>query len=375
MMSDSSGGDLSDIDDFDDLEMIMQQVQVEQEEEEEAERVCHRNYIYRERIKAEERLKADYFGPNPKYPLYYFRKRARPDATGLPGFSVIMKCTCAIRQLAYGVTPDSLNEYLQMGNHCSRDCLDFFTMCVIELFMPEYLRKPDFNDIQNLYTAHNNIHGFPGMLESIDCMHWEWRNCPKGWHGQFARAGANNDLTVLNNSPLFDDLLDDIAPMAPFECNGVTFEKGYYLADDIYPQWSSFVKSFTVANSEKNALFKWKQESARKDVERAFGVLQGRWHIICQPARAWTVNKLRRVMYTCIILHNMILKDQKFALSEFEQQSYICPQPNILRTWIERCEVQRRKSKEPCDKQTHAKFQRNVIEHLWQQHQQHQQQD
>ncbi|GJS29875.1 ALP1-like protein [Tanacetum coccineum] len=140
------------------------------------------------------------------------------------------------------------------------------------------------------------------MLGSIDCMHWEWRNCPKAWHGQFARgdkkyptimleavasydlwiwhaffgvAGANNDLTVLNNSPLFDDLLDDIAPVAPFECNGVTFEKGYYLADDIYPQWSSFVKSFTVANSEKNALFKRKQESARKDVERAFGVLQG----------------------------------------------------------------------------------------------------
>nr|GEW45116.1 reverse transcriptase domain-containing protein [Tanacetum cinerariifolium] len=84
-------------------------------------------------------------------------------------------------------------------------------------------------------------------------------------------AGAYNDLTVLNNSSLFDDLLDDIAPVAPFECNGVTFEKGYYLADDIYPQWSSFVKSFTVANSEKNTSFKRKQESARKDVERAFG--------------------------------------------------------------------------------------------------------
>ncbi|GKC42783.1 ALP1-like protein isoform X1 [Tanacetum coccineum] len=106
-------------------------------------------------------------------------------------------------------------------------------------------------------------------------------------------AGANNELTVLNNSPLFDDILDDIDPVAPFECNGVTFEKGYYLADGIYPQWSSFVKSFTVANSEKNVLFKQKQESVRKDIERAFGVLQGRWHIICQPARAWTVNKLR----------------------------------------------------------------------------------
>nr|GEW07806.1 reverse transcriptase domain-containing protein [Tanacetum cinerariifolium] len=30
-------------------------------------------------------------------------------------------------------------------------------------------------------------------------------------------AGANNDLTVLNNSSLFDNLLNDIAPVAPFE--------------------------------------------------------------------------------------------------------------------------------------------------------------
>nr|GEV03615.1 hypothetical protein [Tanacetum cinerariifolium] len=33
----------------------------------------------------------------------------------------------------------------------------------------------------------------------------------------FGVAGANNDLDVLNNSSLFDDLLDDIAPVAPFE--------------------------------------------------------------------------------------------------------------------------------------------------------------
>nr|GFC54702.1 hypothetical protein [Tanacetum cinerariifolium] len=74
-MSDSSDDGLSDLDDIDDLEMIMQQIQAEQEQEEEVERVRHRNYIYRERLYAEERLMADYFGPNPKYPEYYFRKR------------------------------------------------------------------------------------------------------------------------------------------------------------------------------------------------------------------------------------------------------------------------------------------------------------
>ncbi|GJU36670.1 hypothetical protein Tco_1185024 [Tanacetum coccineum] len=124
MMSDSSSGGLSDLDDIDDLEMIMQQVQAEQEQEE-VERVRHRNYIYRERLDAEERLMADYFGPNPKYPEYYFRKRYRMSRKLfleiVSGFSVIMKCTCAIRQLAYGVTPDSLDEYLQMGNHAARD--------------------------------------------------------------------------------------------------------------------------------------------------------------------------------------------------------------------------------------------------------------
>nr|GEV95329.1 protein ALP1-like [Tanacetum cinerariifolium] len=96
--------------------------------------------------------------------------------------------------------------------------------------------------------------------------------------------GANNDLTVLNKSSLFDNLLNDVAPIAPFEVNRVEFEKGYYLADGIYQQWTTFVKSFTVARDEKNALFKRRQKGALKDVERTFRVLQGRWHIMNQPS-------------------------------------------------------------------------------------------
>nr|GEU38464.1 transposase (putative), gypsy type [Tanacetum cinerariifolium] len=75
------------------------------------------------------------------------------------------------------------------------------------------------------------------MLESID-------------------SGANNDISVLDNTPLFNDLLDGIAIVALFVVNGVGFEKGYYQADGIYPQWETFVKSFLVANGEKHAFFK-----------------------------------------------------------------------------------------------------------------------
>ncbi|GKC12428.1 ALP1-like protein [Tanacetum coccineum] len=92
----------------------------------------------------------------------------------------------------------------------------------------------------------------------------------------FGISGANNDFNVLPYSSLFDDIIDDIDHVAVFEVNGVTYEKWYYLADEIYPRWTTFVKSLTVARDEKHGMFKRLHESARKDVERAFGVLKGR---------------------------------------------------------------------------------------------------
>ena len=61
-------------------------------------------------------------------------------------------------------------------------------------------------------------------------------------HAFFGVAGANNNINVLDNSQLFDDMLDDVAPITPYEVNGVGFEKRYYLADGIYPKWPTFVK-------------------------------------------------------------------------------------------------------------------------------------
>ncbi|GJW32845.1 zinc finger, CCHC-type containing protein [Tanacetum coccineum] len=195
------------------------------------------------------------------------------------------------------------------------------------------------------------------MLGSIDCMHWEWTKCPKALHGQFKRRdkkyptimleavadqqlwfwhayfgvpGANNDLNVLYGSPLFDDLLTDKAPEAPFVVNGKTYEKGYYLADGIYPQWSTFVKAFTIARDQKTMKFKRVQESARKDIERAFGVLQ----------------------------------DQNFDISEYTDM-YVSPESNIQRTWVERCERLRRKNKELRDRRVHDDLRHDIVEHLW----------
>nr|GEW43683.1 hypothetical protein [Tanacetum cinerariifolium] len=169
--------------------------------------------IFRDREDAERRLWADYFDDH-----------------------------SAIRQFAYDSTANAFDEYLQMSEHTAQDALFFFNMCIIELYMPKYLRNPTSEDVVNIQQKHNNVHGFPRMLGSIDCMHWEWKNCPVSW-----QADANNDINVLDNSLLFDDLLDDLAPVVPYVVNEVEYRNEYYLADGIYPEWPSFVKSFTIA--------------------------------------------------------------------------------------------------------------------------------
>ena len=118
---------------------------------------------------------------------------------------------------------------------------------------------------------HGTQHGFPGMLGSIDCMHWEWKNCPtawkgayttgyKGknpttileavadyrlriWHAYFGIAGSNNDINVLNSSPLFNEQCQGIGPAISFVANGNRHDMGYYLADKIYPRWPSSRRS------------------------------------------------------------------------------------------------------------------------------------
>ncbi|XP_015959547.1 uncharacterized protein LOC107483442 [Arachis duranensis] len=131
------------------------------------------------------------------------------------------------------------------------------------------------------------------------------------WHVFFGVSSSNNDINVLDRSPVFDDILNDRAPEVNYTINGNNYTMGYYLADGIYPEWATFVKSISKSQGEKRKLFAQYQEWQRKDVERAFRVLQARFAIIRGPARFWEKKKLANIMRACIILHNMIVEDER----------------------------------------------------------------
>ncbi|XP_076941824.1 uncharacterized protein LOC143611503 [Bidens hawaiensis] len=131
------------------------------------------------------------------------------------------------------------------------------------------------------------------MLGSLDYTHWPWEACPVAWQGQYHRGdhdgptimleaaasfdlwiwhalfgmpGANNDIAVINASPIFDRLIDGVSPDTLFSMNDVNYEYGYYLVDGIYPEWATLVLSFKCPTDEKRQ-HKKKHESAKKTSE------------------------------------------------------------------------------------------------------------
>ncbi|XP_048568886.1 uncharacterized protein LOC125549535 [Triticum urartu] len=320
----------------------------------------------------------------------------RTDALNREGLSPLQKCMAAIRQLAYGTPADSLDEYLKIGETTAVDCLKNFVQGVIDTYAAEYLRSPNTEDTERLLCIGEG-RGFPGMLGSLDCMHWRWEKCPIAWKGQFTRgdkgwpslileavasrdlriwhayfgiAGSNNDINVLNQSPLFIKQLKGQAPRVNFFVNDKEYQHGYYLVDGIYLEWAAFVKTISMPQTEKHKLFAAHQEGARKDVERAFGVLQGRFSILRHPARLYDRGDIQKVMIACIILHNMVVEDEEEAaanildLNKEAGTSIVLPSVFTHGDMPVFAQVLQRDARIR-DRGTHRALKTDLVEHIW----------
>ena len=154
-----------------------------------------------------ERIFRDYFSESPTYsaasferryrvPMCVFRRvhnavveadpyfKQRPDATGRMGKSSLQKMTAAIRMLAYGASADSLDEYCRLSSTVALESMKRFANAVYDVFGGEYLRSPTREDLTRIMKRMEK-NGFPGCIGSIDCQHWQWKNCPTAYHGQY----------------------------------------------------------------------------------------------------------------------------------------------------------------------------------------------
>ncbi|XP_071715115.1 uncharacterized protein [Rutidosis leptorrhynchoides] len=221
-----------------------------------------------------------------------------------------------------------------MSELTSLNCLDNFCLYVTDLYQQEYLRKPTARDIQRIYERHETRHG------------------------------SNNDINVLNRSSLFDSLKNGSAPPSPFTVNDHDYTHGYYLVDGIYPDWATLIIAYQSPTDEPSTKFTHFQESARKDVERTFGVLQGRFNILRVPGRAWRAKKLHHILYCFVLLHNMIQEDNGFAITSLDEEYLNEPEnrPVFVRN---QNTTRAARDKEIRDKDVHNALRADLTAHIW----------
>ncbi|XP_062217623.1 uncharacterized protein LOC133917784 [Phragmites australis] len=331
--------------------------------------------INRYRLEGHMRLFNDYFADPPVCPDYIFRRsfrmkrdlflkivvaleeedpwfQQRRNAPGELGLSALQKVTAAFCMLAYDALADSLDECLCLGESTIIESMRRFVRAVVEAFGDEYLRCPNEEDTARL-LAINARRGFPGIL---------------GSHAFFGMPGSLNDINVLYRSHLFVDLAAGEAPKVNYTINGHHYTMGYYLADGIYPEWATFVKHIPAPVGRKHQYFVVQQAAARKDVERTFGVLQSRFPIVRGATRLWDEETLSSIMTACIIMHNMIIEDEREdedvvyvyeGAGEDVQPSHDVTPP--LMVLSQRYNAIR-------SKQCHLHLKDDLVEHLWQLH-------
>lgn len=323
-----------------------------------------RRYLPWDRQRAADCIAKDYLGPVPLFDdkqfqrifriskdVYNVMKRecalnnkffcdeVRLDAAGKKNITIDAKLLIALKFLAYGCSVNTFLDYFQMGESTANKCVHEFVKTVSnsDLLNSIYLRQMSRTNAKKVCDLHKTVHGIHGMVGSLDCLHIPWKNCPvahegsfigsKGestiileacadhnlwiWHACFGFPGAMNDINVFNASSLHADYLNGTYEHNTdfeYKVDGETFNLVYMLVDGIYPKTARFVKTKAVTVSEKEKRFASWQESARKDVERAFGVLVRRFMILDKGIEFWHLHEIKQLIATCLIMHNMMVE-------------------------------------------------------------------
>uniref|UniRef100_A0A0D2ZUU6 DDE Tnp4 domain-containing protein n=1 Tax=Brassica oleracea var. oleracea TaxID=109376 RepID=A0A0D2ZUU6_BRAOL len=228
-------------------------------------------YIERNREAGHNRLWNDYFSEDPTFPAHLFRRRFRMNK----------------------------KLFLRIVHHLSED-------------VPFFRQRRDatgrfvLSPLQKCTTAIRRL-AYGSAADTVD---------------EYLRLDTLNDINVLDRSSVFDNILQGRVPRVEYVVNGHMYNLAYYLTYGIYPKLSTFIQSISLPQGPKAELFAKVQEATRKDVERAFGVLQARFAIVKNPALSWDKEKIGKIMRACIILHNMIVENERDGYTQYDTSEF-----------------------------------------------------
>ena len=126
------------------------------------------------------------------------------------------------------------------------------------------------------------------------------------------------------------------------------------------------MKGVTLPQSEKHRLCTTAQSAWRKDVECTFGVLKSRFNIIAVPGRYYSKRTLGLIMRACVILHNMIIDDERGTrLDDIYETVDSNVGPPIHNNAPPSLAARIQMDTEMRDSPMYTQLQQDLIEHVW----------
>ena len=248
-----------------------------------------------------------------------------------------LKILGALRVLGRGSVFDDIAEITFASESLHEEFFHQFCCKIVTLY-DQFVYAPRTSvELARVESVYRQM-GFPGCVGSIDCVHVAWEGCPALWRNHYKGAkgypsiayevvcdhnlfilattcgfsGTTNDKTISRYDLFVDEVkrgakyVDHEFQLMRRDGTWTTHRGGWLLCDGGYHRWRCMQCPTRHSSDADEIRFSRHIESVRKDIERTFGVLKGRFRILKMPVRFRDKDQVDNVFWTCAILHNMI---------------------------------------------------------------------
>jgi hypothetical protein len=269
------------------------------------------------------------------------------DAFGRPIASLHVKILVVFRLLGTGCEFAAVYEGSLVDEQTARMFFYRFNAVFASSLYRTWVHPPStVKEVDEALEIYRRL-GLPGAIGSTDCFHLFWDRCPEQLkvdcrNGRYKRCtlvwsicndhhrkiycvtdpfhGTVSDRTIqlydsflrsvhLKTEPLFAN-----ARYTLFDESGCPHERtgAWVLCDNGYHKFTTMQMPPSYCTSQEEVIFREVLESARKTTECLIGILKARFWILRNPLRLHSKTDITNLMYSCSILHNMLLQYDGF---------------------------------------------------------------
>ena len=250
---------------------------------------------------------------------------------------VQVKVAVAITRLATGNSMQTIADLYRIGLSTGQKAVTQFTGAMKSILLKKFIRWPSTSTMETFAREFENLHGIPYVVGAVDGSHIpivaprfhaaDYYN-RKGFHSILLQGVVSSkcmfwDFDIGWAGSLHDANLWGRTAIGQF-CEAGKLSPFALVGDAAYPCRPWMLAPY---RGHKDGLtreeYHWNfvQSSTRMCVERAFGMLKGRWRILLKRIDVHLKN-VPELVSTCLVLHNIcIIFGDEFWKTEWMQEA------------------------------------------------------